>query len=100
MKLPAELLERSSLLLVRVANRFKARTIAELAAAGFTQHDYGVLAVLAEGPQAQSSIADALRVDQSQLVRILDALEDRRLVMRRSDLHDRRRHLVSLTAEG
>lgn len=99
--LPDELLAKSGFLMVRLGMTFKARAIQELEAAGFSQYHYSVLALLGEqSRKAQASIADALGVDPSQLVGILDGLEARGLISRQRDPDDRRRHVVTLTAEG
>jgi DNA-binding MarR family transcriptional regulator len=99
--LPDELLAKSGFLMVRLAMGFKARAIDALEGAGFSQYHYSVLALLGEQPRkAQSAMAEALGVDPSQLVGVLDALEDRGLVERRRDPDDRRRHVVSLTTKG
>jgi DNA-binding MarR family transcriptional regulator len=101
MRLPEELVARSGFLLVRLGLVFKARALEQLARAGFSQYQYSVLALLDEQPQeAQAQIADRLGLDRSQLVRILDGLEDRGLIARHRDKTDRRRHTVSVTAAG
>ncbi|MFL6145478.1 MAG: MarR family winged helix-turn-helix transcriptional regulator [Labedaea sp.] len=60
-----------------------------------------VLASLDEfGPAAQKDISRRLRIDASDLVSVLDDLEERGLVVRQRDDRDRRRYLVTITAPG
>jgi DNA-binding MarR family transcriptional regulator len=96
-----ELLESSGFLLARLGLGFKARALTKLDEAGFEPFGYGVLASVNEGAlQTQATIAEALMLDPSRLVALLDSLEEDGLIVRKRDPKDRRRHLVSITADG
>jgi DNA-binding MarR family transcriptional regulator len=99
--LPGELVSSTAFLLGRLGYAVKLQVMDEFERAGFSPYHYSVLALLDEGSrETQATVADALNVDRSTLVGILDGLEERELIERRRDPNDRRRHLVSLTPAG
>jgi len=99
--LAKELLASNGFLLARLGFGFKGRAVEEVERAGFELYDYTVLAILSEGILAtQGTLADALNVDPSRLVALLDSLEERGLLERQRDPDDRRRHVVRITAAG
>lgn len=98
---PKELLSSTSHLLKRLGWIIKDRAAGAFEPTGLSAYHHAVLVLLDEDPrETQAMIADALGYDRSHLVGLLDELEERGLVARRRDPNDRRRHLVSLTAEG
>jgi DNA-binding MarR family transcriptional regulator len=52
------------------------------------------------GPANQQRLADALSLDPSNVVGLLNELEERGLITRRRDRADRRRHIVELSSRG
>jgi DNA-binding MarR family transcriptional regulator len=53
-----------------------------------------------KGPQTQQSLAEVLSLDPSNVVGLLNELEERELIVRRRDRADRRRHIVELSPLG
>ncbi len=98
---PKELLSSSTFLLKRLGFAAKERSHAAFEGTGLSAFHFAVLALLEEDPrETQAMIADALGYDRSSIVRLLDELEEREMVVRKRDPEDRRRHVVKLTAEG
>jgi DNA-binding MarR family transcriptional regulator len=52
------------------------------------------------GPASQHGLAEALSLDPSNVVGLLNELEERQLITRRRDPADRRRHIVELSPLG
>lgn len=73
----------------------------ETASFGLTGLQYGILNVVAIEPGIdQISVCNALGVDRSTLAGVVDRLEDKGLVARRTGIHDRRSNALHLTRAG
>jgi DNA-binding MarR family transcriptional regulator len=88
-------------LLELIARRVRAEAESEIEAFNLRPRHVVALTLLQLlGPQSQSDLADALRVDSTNLVGLLNDLEADDLIERRRSPQDRRRHTVSLTPTG
>ena len=93
--------DRLGYLLKHAQMALTTHTTAALEAFGINGRELAVLTVLGSGPApAQQQAAGQLGVDRTTMVDLVDALEDKGLVERRSDPGDRRRNLVHLTDKG
>ena len=88
-------------MIIRLARMTGYRMGGALAKLEMRTHEFGVLDHLNRaGPISQQELGTALRIDPSNLVGLLDALQQDGLVVRARDAADRRRHLVGLTDAG
>ena len=88
-------------MIVRLSRMAGYRLGEALAAMEMRTHEFAVLNHLAEaGPISQQELGQALRINPSNLVGLLDLLEADGLLVRARDPGDRRRHLVKLTSVG
>lgn len=72
-----------------------------LAPLGVEPRHLGVLWLLrARGPMRQVALGEAMRLDRTTIMRLVDDLELRGLVRRAPDPEDRRAHAVTITPEG
>lgn len=84
----------------QVANfRHFSRTVA--AEEDITPGLFGMLHVIAANPGlGQSRLAEAMEVDRSAIVKVVDQLERRGLIVRGASPNDKRSHCLQLTDEG
>ncbi len=89
------------LLIARVARMTGHAVGNSLDAIGMHGHEFAILHRLEQGGTAHGrELSRTLRVHPSNLVALLDQLEDAGLIVRRRDPRDRRRQLIKLTAAG
>jgi DNA-binding MarR family transcriptional regulator len=93
--------ERLSFLLARHGQVMNARLRQALSASGLSPRHAAVLLRLAHGgATSQQELIDALCIDASGLVALLNDLERDEVIVRRRDPADRRRHIVEITTRG
>jgi MarR family transcriptional regulator, lower aerobic nicotinate degradation pathway regulator len=90
----------AGMLLVKIGRAAERWFTEELKATGLTPRHLGVLFEVRARPTSQQALIDSIGVDPSKLVGLLNDLEAERLIVRRRDPDDRRRHIVELSKEG
>ncbi|WP_436757550.1 MarR family winged helix-turn-helix transcriptional regulator [Streptosporangium sp. V21-05] len=93
--------DRLGMLLARHGTVTNVRMRQALGVTGLTpRHAITLMNLEESGPMGQQALIEALGVDPSVLVAILNDLERDGLAGRRRDPADRRRHIVEMTAAG
>ena len=99
---PAPAADRIGCQLMRVARRWRQAVDTELESYGLSHATWRPLLKLAGAaePLRQHELADLLQIGHPELVRLIDSLERKRLVVRHDDGDDRRVKRIALTAGG
>jgi DNA-binding MarR family transcriptional regulator len=91
----------SSLLIAQLARGTRRRVEEAVAPLGLRPRELVALQHLRErGPSAQQALVELLGVDATNLVAVLNGLEDAGLIQRRRDRADRRRAIIELSGKG
>jgi DNA-binding MarR family transcriptional regulator len=91
----------SSLLIAQLARGTRRRVEEAVAPLGLRPRELVALQHLRErGPSAQQTLVDLLGIDATNLVAVLNGLDDAGLIQRRRDRADRRRAIIELSAKG
>ncbi|MDO5032276.1 MarR family winged helix-turn-helix transcriptional regulator [Corynebacterium sp.] len=99
--IPTALLESPSFQLERLRRRTRDGVEAALATRQTTIREYWVLTCLvADQAASQTALSSTLAIDASDMVRLIDSLENRSWVKRERDPKDRRRQIVASTKKG
>jgi DNA-binding MarR family transcriptional regulator len=99
--LPTRLLRFPAYVMLELLKELRQQGIARAPEPKWRLPGFAVMAALEEfGPASQSEVSRRLRFDPSDLVGIIDALEDAGWVVRGRDERDRRRHQLQLTDAG
>ena len=98
---PSDVGAACSLLIVQLVRGARRRIEQAVAPTGLRLNEVLVLVHLRErGPSAQQTLVELMCVDATNLVAVLNSLEDAGLIERHRDRSDRRRAIVALTAPG
>jgi len=97
----AQVAVASSLLIAQLARGTRRRIEEAVVPLGVRPRELLALQHLRErGPSAQQTLVDLLGVDATNLVALLNSLEDADLIQRRRDRADRRRAIIELSTKG
>ncbi len=100
-KTPDRLRRRTSRLLSHMSVQSDRLMTEGLAKADARRWHYAVLASLQEyGPNSQATLSRHTGIYRSDMVGVLNELAERGLVERASDPNDRRRNIITITAQG
>jgi DNA-binding MarR family transcriptional regulator len=92
---------RSTVLITRLARAMRRRFEEAVAPLGLRARHLGALTHLKEhGPSQQQTLIEVVGLDASNLVALLNELEDADLIVRSRDRTDRRRGIIELSPEG
>ncbi len=91
----------SGYLLARLGAESRSLWARMLAERDLTPHQFATLMALAQvGESHQRRLSEIVGIDPRNAVAVIDTLHQRRLLKRRTDPGDRRRHVITLTAQG
>jgi DNA-binding MarR family transcriptional regulator len=91
----------SSVLISQLARGMRRRIEQAVEPLGLRPRELHALQHLRErGPSAQQSLVELLGIDATNLIAILNRLEDAGLIERRRDRADRRRAIIALSTQG
>nr|WP_225443638.1 MarR family winged helix-turn-helix transcriptional regulator [Lolliginicoccus lacisalsi] len=94
-------LDGTEFLLARLHRELRDHTEKQLCDAGFSLRTHWILECITHAARpSQQDVSNALAIDRSDMVRVIDDLEERGLLTRTRDKKDRRRHTLALTASG
>ncbi len=98
--LPSALAKSPHFQIERVRRHTKDEVERTLAAHDTTMREFWILACVDVEPMSQRQLSALLIIDASDMVRLIDSLEDHGWVTRDRDPKDRRRQIVEATKKG
>jgi DNA-binding MarR family transcriptional regulator len=87
--------------LFKTAVRMKTKMADLISPYGIIPAQIGIIMILKEsGPMNQMTLGESMGVDKATMVKLIDGLEEQKLIKRTTPPEDRRAKLISLTEKG
>ena len=99
-ELPSSLRQSPSFQIERVRRHTKDEVEHTLGKHGSSMREFWILSCVMERPLSQRQLSELLAIDASDMVRLIDSLEQHDWVKRDRDPKDRRRQIVTPTKKG